>query len=476
MKKISLSDVVAATQGRLLSTCAQSFQGVGSDTRVDLKGQLFFALKGEAFDAHRFLAKAVEQGAAGLIVHEETAELHALKDKVTVILVSDTLRALQDLAHFERKKSSSLIVGITGSNGKTTSKEFAGAVISSVRKVHLPKGSFNNHWGVPFTLLAEPEGSQVSLIEMGMNHAGEIQLLCEIAEPDVVVVSMVGRAHIEHFGRIEKIAEAKEEIYRFAKPEAVRIYNLDNEWTAKMHQQAKSHYPKARRILTFSSAQSSADVFFQIQELTMSSISIRGSIAGVAGESVVPVFGEQNLTNLMVAASCALAAGLSPKEIWSALSRCKTNWGRNQLVHLQNGAELLFDAYNANPDSMKALLGNVKLLKTKGKKIGVFAQMLELGELSSSLHQELGEWVGRAGFDDVWFYGADSVAFERGIRSSNFSKNLIVSRSYEDSLASQVASVINPLDTVLVKGSRGMKLERFVMACKPVDFSLKKED
>jgi UDP-N-acetylmuramoyl-tripeptide--D-alanyl-D-alanine ligase len=243
-----------------------------------------------------------------------------------------------------------------------------------------------------------------------------------------------------------------------------------------MHQQAKSHYPKARRILTFSSAQSSADVFFQIQELTMSSISIRGSIAGVAGESVVPVFGEQNLTNLMVAASCALAAGLSPKEIWSALSRCKTNWGRNQLVHLQNGAELLFDAYNANPDSMKALLGNVKLLKTKGKKIGVFAQMLELGELSSSLHQELGEWVGRAGFDDVWFYGADSVAFERGIRSSNFSKNLIVSRSYEDSLASQVASVINPLDTVLVKGSRGMKLERFVMACKPVDFSLKKED
>jgi len=476
MKKILLSDVVDATKGRLISNQAQSFQGVGSDTRVDLKGQLFFALKGDAFDAHQFLAKAVAQGAAGLVVHEESAELVNFKDKVSIILVKDTLQALQDLAHFQRQKSKSIIVGITGSNGKTTSKEFAGAVISSVRQVHLPKGSFNNHWGVPFTLLAEPEGSQVSLIEMGMNHAGEIKRLCEIADPDIVVVSMVGRAHIEHFGSIDKISEAKEEIYRFARADAIRIYNLDNEQTAPMYKRAQADFPKARQILTFSSQNPQADVFFQIHALTMSSIFLKGTIAGVAGEAAVPVFGEQNLTNLMVAASCALAADLSPKEIWAALPRCKTNWGRNQLVHLKNGAELMFDGYNANPDSMKALLGNVKLLKTKGKKIGVFAQMLELGDLSPSLHQELGEWVGRAGFDAVWFYGADFAAFERGMKLSGFQKNLIVSNTYEDSLASQVVSVIHELDTVLVKGSRGMKLERFVMACDPVDFSLKKED
>ena len=476
MKKISLTDVVDSTKGQVLSTASQSFQGVGSDTRVDLTGQLFFALKGDAFDAHQFLGKAVAQGAAGLVIHQETPELASLKNQVTIIKVEDTLRALQDLAHAQRMKSKSIIVGITGSNGKTTSKEFSGAVISSARQVHLPKGSFNNHWGVPFTLLAEPEGTQVSLIEMGMNHAGEIQRLCEIADPDIVVVSMVGRAHIEHFGSIEKISEAKEEIYRFARPEAIRIYNLDNEQTAQMHSRAAKEFPKARKILTFSSVNSKADVFFQIEELDMSSISLKGKIAGVEGAAKVPVFGEQNLTNLMVAASCALAVGLTSQEIWSALPRCKTNWGRNQLVHLKNGAELLFDAYNANPDSMKALLANVKLLKTKGQKIGVFAQMLELGDLSSSLHQELGEWVGRAGFDAVWFYGADSIAFERGIRSSNFSKKLIVSKTYEESLASQVGSMIHELDTVLVKGSRGMKLERFVMACDPKDFSLKKED
>ncbi len=476
MKKILLSDVVAATGGQLISSHATSFDGVGSDTRVDLSGKLFFALKGDSFDAHQFLEKAAQQKAAGLVVHEDRPELVALKNQISIVKVKDTLQALQDLAHFTRKKSSSIIVGITGSNGKTTSKEFAGAVISARRKVHLPKGSFNNHWGVPFTLMAEPEGSQVSLIEMGMNHAGEIQRLCEIADPDIVVVSMVGRAHIEHFGSIEKIAEAKEEIYKFAKPEAIRIYNLDNEQTAKMYQKAAKEYPKARRILTFSAQNSKADLFIQIKELSMSSISIAGTIAGVKGEAKVPVFGEQNLTNLMVAASCALAVGMSPQEIWSALPRCKTNWGRNQLVHLKSGAELLFDAYNANPDSMKALLSNVKLLKTDGKKIGVFAQMLELGNLSQGLHQELGEWVGRSGFDAVWFYGADSDSFERGIKSSGFSKSLVVSSNYEDSLASQVASMIHDHDTVLVKGSRGMKLERFVMACDPVDFSLKKDD
>ncbi|MEZ0392855.1 MAG: UDP-N-acetylmuramoyl-tripeptide--D-alanyl-D-alanine ligase [Pseudobdellovibrionaceae bacterium] len=476
MTPITLTDVLQATKGQLLSEKEKNFQAVGSDTRADLKGQLFFALQGESFDAHQFLSQAVDKGAAALVVHEARPELEALKKKVTVILVPNTLQALQDFALYSRRKSPSLIVGITGSNGKTTSKEFSAAVLSTARKVHFPKGSFNNHWGVPFTLLAEPAGSQVSLIEMGMNHSGEIQRLCEIAEPDVVVVSMVGRAHIEHFGTIEKIAEAKEEIYQFAKPEAIRIYNLDNPFTARMHAKAKKEFPLAQKILTFSSLDPKADVFFQIEVLTMSSIQLKGQISGVSGKAKVNVFGEQNLVNLMVAASIGLASGMTPVQIWPALEKCKTNWGRNQLVHLKSGAELLFDAYNANPDSMSALLENVKLLKTSGKKVGVFAEMLELGDLSAQLHRELGEKVGRSGFDLVWFYGADSQSFEAGLKASQYSKKSMISNVYEESLASDVASMLNEHDTVLVKGSRGMKLERFVMACDPVDFSLKKED
>lgn len=476
MKEISLSFALQAMQGQALSEKANGFRGVGSDTRVNLTGQLFFALKGDSFDAHEFLDKAVEQGASGLVVHDWPFRFESLKSKVTVIQVADTLKALQDLAQAARMKSPALFVGITGSNGKTTSKEFSAAVLSPWRKVHFPKGSFNNHWGVPFTILAQPEDSQVSLIEMGMNHAGEIRRLCEIARPDIAVVSMVGRAHIENFGSIDGIAGAKEEIYKFAKPEAIRIYNLDNAWTLKMHQRAATDYPQARRIMSFSSQNPKADVFLKIEELDMSSILVNGHIGGVEGQSRIHIFGEQNLVNLMVAASVALASGLTPAEIWKTLDRCKTNWGRNQLVKLKSGAELLFDGYNANPDSMKALLENVRLLRSKGQKVGVFAQMLELGDQSVDLHRELGEMVGRASLDVVWFYGADAPAFEAGLKSSGFSKTSVVSKSYEDSLASRVASMLKLHDTVLVKGSRGMKLERFVLACDPVDFSLKKED
>lgn len=484
MKILKLENVLKATRGHLLSETAKQFKGIGTDTRLDLSDRLFIALKGDSFDAHQFLMKVIESKAAGALIHHnledignlDSAKIQELKSKLTIIKVDDTLQALQDLGHFERRQSSAIVVGITGSNGKTTSKEFSGAVIGSVKKVHQPKGSFNNHWGVPMTLLAEMPGTEVSLIEMGMNHAGEIKRLCEIAEPDVAVVSMVGRAHIEHFGTIEKIAEAKEEIYKFAKPNAMRIYNLDNELCLKMYQKSAQQFPHAKRIMTFSESNSAADIYLQISELSMSSLKIQGRILDKASQAEVPVFGRQNLTNIMVAASVAIAVGLSPEQVWKALPLCRTSWGRNQLVKLKSGAELLFDAYNANPDSMKALLENIKLISTSGKKIGVFAQMKELGAHSANLHTDLGQLVAQSGFDLVWFYGDDSSSFEAGMKKENFNKTLYISNSYEESLASKVASVLNPSDRLIVKGSRGMKMERFVLACHPENFSLKKED
>lgn len=467
MKKLLLAEIVKATNAQVLSEKQKEFKGLGSDTRVDLNGQLFVALKGEQFDAHDFLKQALEKKATGFLVSEKEKVPAELLQKATVILVKDTLKALQDLAHFCRKKSPAAVIGLTGSNGKTTSKEFTAAVIGAEKKVHYSKGSFNNHWGVPFSILAEPEGSEVAILEMGMNHHGELTTLCQIAEPDIVVCSVVGRAHIEHFGSVESIAQAKEEIYQHS-PQALQIFNLDNPWTLKMYERSK-----ASRKLTFSEKKP-ADVSLQIAEMSMSKMKLMGSIAGQKGQAEVEVFGAQNLTNIMVAASCALAVGLKPEKIWQNLSRCKTNWGRNQLVHSKKGAEILFDGYNANPDSMAALIGNISLVKNTKKKIGVFAQMLELGDLSKNLHQELGEKVGQAGFDVVWFYGAEAEAFAAGIRSSGFKKTLIISKSYEDSLASEVASMLDQGDIALVKGSRGMKLERFVLACEPQDFSLDK--
>ena len=417
MRAMDVQTIVDATGAKVISSVAKNFTGIGTDTRVDLKGQLFIALKGEAYDAHGFLDKAAAAGAAGLLVHEENELTKKLAGQLTILLVPDTLKALQQLGTWARRQSKAKVVAITGSNGKTTTKEFTAALIATAKSVHYNKGSFNNHWGVPFTLLQLEPNKEVAVVEMGMNHAGEITELVHIAEPDVVVCTMVGRAHVEFFGTIEKIAEAKEEIYNAASDKTLRIYNLDNEQTHNMYVRGKEKFPQSKMI-TFSSEDPKADVHLMISAMDMNEISIKGTIAGVNGTARVKVFGAQNLTNLMAAAALGVAVGMTPQQVWAGLPECKTNWGRNQLVHLKSGAQMIFDAYNANPDSMKALIDNVSLLTVPGKKIGVFGQMREMGSASPALHEELGERVGRAGFDKVYFIGDDAPAFEKGLKKT----------------------------------------------------------
>ncbi|MFN7729974.1 MAG: UDP-N-acetylmuramoyl-tripeptide--D-alanyl-D-alanine ligase [Bdellovibrio sp.] len=472
MTTCQLQELAQATQGQILSEIKNQFSGIGTDTRKDLSNQVFWALQGESFDAHDFLDVAVRQGASALVVHQLPEKFKDLAQTVTILKVPDTLRALQDFAHSVRKKWGGVVIGITGSNGKTTSKEFAQAVLETAFEVHSNKGSFNNHFGLPFNLLQAPASSELILAEMGMNHFGEITRLCEIAEPDIVVCSMVGRAHIEHFGSIDEIAKAKEEIYKAAPAQATRIYNLDNVWTKAMYDRAHKDYPDAKKMVTFSQV-SRADIQLKLKSMTMRDLTVTGSILGLTGEVTVPVFGAQNVTNLCVAAACGLAAGMTAALIWEALPRCKTTWGRNQFVQTKKGAEILFDAYNANPDSMKALLDNARVLECAGKKVGVFAEMLEMGEHSGPGHRELGELVGRTGFDVVYFYGKPCLDFEAGMQSSGFEKTLFVSDTYEEKLATQVAGMLQDGDLVLVKGSRGMKLERFVFLCEPLNFENK---
>lgn len=472
MRSMDLQTIIKFTDAKVLSQHETNFGGIGTDTRAQLQGQLFIALKGEAFDAHNFLDKAVAQGAVGLLVHEENAQVQQLKDKVTVLLVPDTLKALQRMGNGARHESRARIVGITGSNGKTTTKEFTAALVGSAMDVHYNKGSFNNHWGVPFTLLQLPPQKEVAIIEMGMNHAGEITELVQIAEPDVVVCTMVGRAHMEFFGTIEKVAEAKEEIYEAASEQAVRIYNLDNKQTHNMYVKAQEKFPKAR-LLTFSSEDPRADVHLTISAMNMNEISVKGCIGGEDGSARIQVFGAQNLTNLMAAASVGLAVGMSPQQVWAGLPACKTNWGRNQLVHLKSGAQMIFDAYNANPDSMKALIENMKLLTVSGRKVGVFGQMRELGPASANLHEELGSWVGNAGFDKVYFIGDDAEAFAKGLNSTGYKNLALIERDFKDSSGQDLAEFLKSGDIAVVKASRGTKLERFVFPCEPLDFAEK---
>lgn len=472
MRQIKLEDIINATKAKIISSVHSEFNGVGTDTRKNLTGQLFIALKGDSFDAHQFLAEAVKSGASGLLVHDEKNITQEIKNRTSVFLVEDTLLALQSLGNYIRKNTSAKIIGITGSNGKTTTKEFCATVLSHDYQVHYNKGSLNNHWGVPLNLLEMPKETQVAVVEMGMNHAGEITQLVKIAEPDIVVCTMVGRAHIEFFGTIEKIAQAKEEIYESSKLEAIRIYNLDNEQTFKMFEKAKTKF-HSKKIITFSENNETADVQMVIEEMTMSYLKLKGSILGTKGEAKVYVFGKQNLTNLLAAAAVGLASGMKPESIWIALESCKTTWGRNQLVNLKRGGQIIFDGYNANPDSVRALIENMSLLKTNGKKIGVFGQMRELGEMSKKLHYEIGELVGKSKFDSIYFVGEDATSFSDGVKKSGFNGKATIQLEFTEEIAQDVASDIKSGDIALIKGSRGMKLERFVFACEPLDFSAK---
>lgn len=470
--KWSLKKIAEWTNAQIISEFETNFDVVGTDTRQDLSGQIFIALKGDSFDAHNYLEQAVEKGAKALLIDQLPDKFEHLKSKVTILKCSDTLKALQSFANGYRRSLSAQVIGITGSNGKTTTKEFTAQIIGTYKKTHYSKGSFNNHWGVPLTILSAPTETEVLVVEMGMNHAGEITELVKIAEPDVVVCTMVGTAHIEFFKTQQNIAKAKSEIYMESKPETIRIFNQDQDLTFDMMYPVAKKFPESR-MLSFSEKNHEADIYFKIQELKMKEMKISGSIAAVEGHATVPIFGKQNLTNLMAAATLAYVCKISPEKIWQTLPKCQTSWGRNQFIETKKQAEILFDGYNANPDSMKALLENIPLLKCDGKKIGIFGQMKELGEASQEAHAEIGHIAGQCDFSQIYFIGEDHTFFEKGIQQSGFKGKIFIKSGFSEDLGQQLAVSLEAGDILIIKGSRGAHTERFISYCQPVDWQEK---
>lgn len=449
-----LADLAKATSGQILSEPHKTFSRVGTDSRSNLTGRLFIPLKGEKFDAHNFVPQAVENGATAVMVSQFNDEWKPLTAKASFVKVSDTLQGLQNLARWWRKKMGFKVLAITGSNGKTSTKEFTYAILKDYLPVYASKGSYNNHWGVPLSLLeAGPEHTHV-IQEMGMNHSGEIWRLCQIAEPDVVVVTTVGRAHIGELGSLEAVAQAKEEIYTGA-PNALHVFNGDNEWTMRM--QSRSH---AKQIV-FSAFKPSADVHFRAQRLTWEGLDLVGQIRGEKMHTFVPVMGRQNTINLMAAAGLALAAGIKPEQIIKSMAAIKDSaWGRNQILPMTNGARVLFDGYNANPDSMTALLKNLYEMDTTGRKFLIAGDMLELGSFSEKAHEEVGERAGSVGFEGVWYVGKNSEAFFRGMKKVAAPPQMFASPDVDPKISQQILQQLRKEDLVAVKASRGIALER----------------
>ncbi len=407
---------------------------ISTDTRQDVKETLFFALSGENFNGNKFAGEAIKNGASYAIIDDV-----AYKENNKFILVDNTLLALQQLAIDYRKSQKALILGITGSNGKTTTKELISAVLSSEKKIVSTKGNFNNHIGVPLSILNIKQDTEIAIIEMGANHIGEIKRLCEIAMPNVGIITNIGKAHLEGFGSLEGVITAKNELYqaiKFTKGEL--ILNADNDLLTKL----------ANGIKSFSYGNSNTDVNGRIIQ-TNPTLVIEWEWNSKKYLIKSNLYGSYNFPNIMAAIASGLYFDINPVKICRSIENYKPDNNRSQQVKTKHN-KLILDAYNANPVSMNNAIRSFNDFASRSPVL-ILGDMFELGESSGEEHQKIIELLKSVGFENVYLVGDEFY----NLRKTNSFTSFATTKELKFYLTK------NLLDnkTILIKGSRGMKLE-----------------
>ncbi|MBW2382116.1 MAG: UDP-N-acetylmuramoyl-tripeptide--D-alanyl-D-alanine ligase [Deltaproteobacteria bacterium] len=453
----TLKDVVTWTGGQALGRApAGAFTGAGIDTRTIQAGDLFVAIRGEHHDAHGFLDQAVAAGATGLVVARDWLRANPRSQDVPMVAVEDTTLALGSLAAGHRAQFAGPVVAVTGSNGKTTTKE----MIHSILVVRAPclknHGNLNNEFGLPLTLLSREREHQAAVVELGMNHRGEIARLTAIAQPDVGVITNVGTAHIEHLGSRENIALEKGDLTAGLSAEGVAVLNHDDPLVRQQSERTPA------RVMTYG-RESAADVFargvrfeeggFYAFELITPEASIAVRAAGLAETTVI---------NALAASAAALATGLELDEVACGLAAFGGVSGRMACTQLASGARIIDDTYNANPQSMRNALESLARLKGKGRGIAVLGDMGELGEAASEAHLATGRLAAELGTDFLFALGERAKGFAAGASEAGMDgENIVVGDSHE-AVGRHIMEMLESEDWVLVKGSRAMKMEQVI--------------
>lgn len=420
------------------------FLAVSKDTRTLNKEDLYIALKGENFDGHDFLEQAANLGASGALVSEPRSI------DLPQICVNDTRIALGDLASAWRKRFNGKLVGITGSNGKTTVKEMCRAILFEAAgndRVLSTQGNLNNDIGMPMTLLSIRDQHDYAVIEMGANHVGEIEYLTHIAKPDVAVITNAGPAHLEGFGSIEKVAQAKSEIYGGLLEGGVAIINLDDDYSNFWLEVCKG-----KKNITFSMEDDRADVYAQASK--EDDYIFKTSLGEVSITMSLP--GNHNVMNALAATAIAITLGVSLTDISKGLRSFSSVSGRLDVRKGLNGSCVIDDTYNANPLSLYAAID--VLVEMEGDSLLVLGDMAELGESSAELHYESGKKAKKSGVKKLFALGEMSRNAVKGFgEGAEFFDD-------KDVLIQAVKAEINQSTTVLVKGSRSMAMEKIVDA------------
>jgi UDP-N-acetylmuramoyl-tripeptide--D-alanyl-D-alanine ligase len=443
--------VAEATGGHLVSGAADhGFDVVSTDSRTIVPGALFIALRGERFDGEAFVDAARSAGAAGLVVTRAPDD----PGDVAVIVVEDTLLALQSLGRAVRRRSGSRVVAITGSTGKTTTKEVTADLLEADYRVFRNPGNLNNHIGLPLSLLELRHGPDVAVVELGMNHAGEIRTLVGIAEPDIRVWTNVGDAHIGFFGSRDAVARAKAEILEGAAPGTLVVANADDPLVSAQVAACRG------RVITF--GESAAAV---IRATGVEDRGVEGTRARVetpqGGLDLRVAFpGRPQLLNVLAGVAVASEFGVSLSNVEQAVDGMQPLPRRGALTTIVPGARLVDDSYNASPDAMRVMLQAVGASEVAGRRLAVLGEMLELGTMSRRLHEICGADAVAAGIAELVVVGGpDADGMVDGAAAAGLPDDRIHRFADSAAAAEVVPSLVGPGDLVLVKGSRGTRTD-----------------
>ena len=452
MNRLSIFQIAEFAGSAVSSGDGKSFiDKISTDSRTLKRGELFVALRGENFDGHNFVESAAKAGAAGAIV--DSTWKGKVPENFALILAEDPLQAYQNLAASYRRSLSLKVVAITGSNGKTSTKDFAAAVLARRFRVTKTEGNFNNHVGLPRTILEATSQDEVAVWEIGMNHPGEVAALAKLAAPDVAILTNIGVAHIEFMGSRETIAAEKGALMEAVDAQGTVVLNADDPFTPGMAARAR-----AKVILAGTTAGT-----IRASEISQSGSGTDFTILEGAHRcrAQLPVPGLHMVQNALLAVAAGRAFGLSLEDCAAGLVAAPLTKARLQIKEI-HGVQFIDDSYNANPDSMKAALRTLVELDADGKRVAVLGEMRELGSESERAHREVGETAAMFGIDQLITIGDMGELIARAARAGGLEKTTVVRSTSE--AAELLGEIAEPGDLILVKGSRSARTEQVIEA------------
>lgn len=464
MEGYKVTELIKATSGRLIQGDQDRLiNRVSIDSRNLAPGDLFFAIIGSRFDGHNFIGEALNKRAVGAVICKNIGNLlqkeELNKDKI-IIQVKDTLSALQDWSKHYKNKFKTFNICITGSNGKTTTKEIIAHLLSQKFSLLKTSSNYNNEIGIPLTLLQLNELHQILVVEMGMRGLGEIKVLTNLVHPDLAVITNIGEAHIGLLGSRDNIFKAKSELLQSLNKDGIVILNRDDSYFLKMLE-----IVKGKKIITFGFENKSDIMAFNIRMISDRGMKFTLKIKDVEDREIFsPLLGRYNIYNALAASATAFTLGVEMDLIEKGLSSFKPLEMHMYLKNFYDDIKILNDSYNASPLSVKKALETLVEVSQGNRNIAILGDMLELGEKTNFYHQEIGREVAKLSINTLITVGEGGKIIAKSSKDEGMSENKIFSfeKSEKKKLAKELLNLTRPGDFVLLKGSREMKMEEIL--------------